>query len=122
VIITANGVLVAGSQVIFSMTLDFTKGVAFDPSKITWRLTNFATSDEYQSWEFHMQQGFNRCRTYDSEFDGYSGFILAHRCVDVEIANWWSEKVEKEITYATWEDFMKFIRACFMSSSRMVPH
>jgi hypothetical protein len=51
----ANGVLVAGSQVIFSMTLDFTKGVAFDPSKITWRLTNFATCDEYQSWEFHMQ-------------------------------------------------------------------
>jgi hypothetical protein len=29
--------------------------------------------------------------------------------------------VDKEITYATWEDFMKFLCACFVSSSRMVP-
>jgi hypothetical protein len=106
---------------IFNDYLNFTKRVAFDPSKITWRLHNFETSDEYQSWEFHMQRGFNRCRTYDSEFDGYVGFILAHRRVDVEVASWWSEKVDKEITYATWEDYMKFLRACFVSSSRMVP-
>jgi hypothetical protein len=38
-----------------------------------------------------MQWGFDRCHIYDSEFDGYSGFILAHRRVDVEVASWWSE-------------------------------
>jgi hypothetical protein len=44
-----------------------------------------------------MQWGFDRCSIYDSEFDGYSGFILVHRRVDVEVASWWSEQVEKEI-------------------------
>jgi hypothetical protein len=39
----------------------------------------------------------------------------------MEVASWWSEKVEKEINYATWEDFMKFLHACFMYSSRIVP-
>jgi hypothetical protein len=32
---------------IFNDYLDFTKGVADDTSNITWRLNNFATSEEY---------------------------------------------------------------------------
>jgi hypothetical protein len=66
-----------------------------------------------------MQCGFDICRTYDRKFDGYSGFILAHRPVDVTVASWWSAKVEKDVTSVTWEDFKKFLHACFMPSSRM---
>jgi hypothetical protein len=65
-------------------------------------------------------QGFDRCHTYDGEFDGYSRFIIAHWHVDVEIASWWSAKMEKDITFVSWEDFKKFLCACFMPSSMMV--
>ena len=105
---------------IFNDYLDLTKGVAY-ATKITWRLSNFATSEEYQSWEFQMQQGFNRCRSYDSEFDDYYGFLLAHRRVDVEVGRWWSAVVESSRVSATWEDFKIFLRDCFMYSRRVVP-
>jgi hypothetical protein len=32
---------------VFNDYLDFTKGVAYDTSNITWRLNNFVTSEEY---------------------------------------------------------------------------
>ena len=106
---------------IFNDYLDITKGMAYDASKFTWRLNSCATFEEYQSWEIYMQLGFNRCYTYDSEFDEYSKLVLAHQRMDAVVANWWSEEIEKGITYATWEDFKKFLRACFMHSSNVVP-
>ena len=95
--------------------------MVYDASKLTWRLDSCATFEEYHSWEIHMQLGFKRCYVYDSEFDEYSKLVLAHHRMDADVASWWSEEIEKGITYATWEDLKKFLRACFMSSSDMVP-
>ena len=106
---------------IFNDYLDIMKGMVYDASKLTWRLDSCATSEEYHSWEIHMQLGFKRCYVYDSEFDEYSKLVLAHQRMDADVASWWSEEMEKGITYATWEDLKKFLRACFMPSSDMVP-
>ena len=106
---------------IFNDYLDTTKGMVYDASKLTWRLDSCATSEEYHSWEIRMQLGFKRCYVYDSEFDEYSKLVLGHQRMDADVASWWSEEMEKGITYATWEDLKKFLRSCFMPSSDKVP-
>jgi hypothetical protein len=32
--------------------------LAYDESEINWQLTNDATTEEFESWEHHMLQGF----------------------------------------------------------------
>jgi hypothetical protein len=48
--------------------------------------------------------------------------ILADRRVDIKLHNWWQKALwEKRITSATWANFRKFLRECFIPSSTVVP-
>src|SRR4051794_17975669 len=107
------------SSAIFNDHLDIVRGMARDVSKLCLYLHRFATSEEYQSWESHMLQGFHRCRTYDDKFDDYSAYRLAYRRVDEEIASGWSAEVKRYGLTLGWEEFKNFLRECFMPSIRL---
>ena len=104
---------------VFNDYLNILDGVACDDSKLTWPLNYFSTHAEFQSWEFHMLHGFDRCATHES-VDQSTRLVLALRRVDEEVARWWNEEMcAKDITYVTWHDFYNFLRDCFMSPRRM---
>src|SRR3954463_1468318 len=105
------------SSDVFNDFLDIRRRVKCDASKLTWQLRSFATSEDYQSWESYILQGFRRCRRYDAQFDDYDGFVLAHRRVDEEITNCWSTMVGRNGFSAGWESFQLFLRDCFMPPS-----
>jgi hypothetical protein len=48
------------SSNIFNDYLDLLDGgvLAYDEYKINWQLTNDATTEDFESWERHMLQGF----------------------------------------------------------------
>jgi hypothetical protein len=67
--------------------------VACDESKINWRLNNYATTIEFESWECHMLQGFYRCATYDHNLDDSTHLALAVRRMDVKLNSWWHQEM-----------------------------
>ena len=103
--------------------LDYTTimvGFKLDPTKIEWRLESSSTYAEYQSWEFDMDRGFERCHTLDRTFGGHTEFVLAYRRVDDRVASWWhEERSAKGISGGTssWTDFKQFLRARFLEKS-----
>jgi hypothetical protein len=111
------------SSDIFNDYLDLLDGVlAYDEYEINWQLTNNATAEEFESWERHMLQGFYRCSTYDHNMNDSTRLALADRRVDYRLYSWWHKALrEKSITSATWANFRKFLRECFIPSSTMVP-
>jgi hypothetical protein len=110
------------SSDIFNDYLDLLDGVlAYDEYEINWQLTNDATAEEFESWEHHMLQGFYRCATYDQNMNDSTRLALADRRVDDKLYSWWHKALwEKSITSATWANFRKFLRECFIPSSTMV--
>jgi hypothetical protein len=111
------------SSDIFNDYLDLLDGVlAYDEYEINWQLTNDATAKEFESWERHMLQGFYRCATYDHNMNDSIRLALADLRVDDKLYSWWHKALrEKSITSATWANFRKFLRECFISSSTVVP-
>ena len=100
---------------VFNDYLDFLNGVAWDDSSIKWRLDYLAPYTDYEFWEHHMKEGFYRCDTYE-RLDQSTRLVLALRRVDEEVTRWWNEEMYgKDITYATWRNFIQFLRACFLS-------
>jgi hypothetical protein len=99
------------SSDIFNDYLDLLDGVlAYDEYKINWQLTNDATTEEFESWECHMLQGFYRCATYDPDMNDSTHLALADRRVDDRLYSWWHKALrEKSITSATWANFRKFL-------------
>ena len=88
-------------------------GLAYDETKIKWRLDSSAMLIEYSSWESEMERGFARCRILDSHFDGLTALVIAHRRVDSTVSSWWREEMcVKGITWKTsnWEHFKQFLR------------
>jgi hypothetical protein len=54
--------------------------------------------------------------------DDSTRLALADRSVDIKLHNWWQKALwEKSITSATWANFKKFLRECFIPSSSVVP-
>jgi hypothetical protein len=91
-------------------------------SELNWQLNNNATTEEFESWEHHMLQGFYRCATYDHNLDDSTRFSLAVRRVDVKLKNWWYQAMwEMSITSTTCANFRKFLQECFIPSSTVVP-
>jgi hypothetical protein len=77
------------SSDIFNDYLDLLDGVLpYDDSEINWQLNNDATTEEFESWERHMLQGFYRCATYDHHMDDSTCLALAVRRVDLKLHNW----------------------------------
>jgi hypothetical protein len=69
-----------------------------------------------------MLQGFYRCATYDQNMDDSTRLTLVVYRMDLKLHNWWHKAIwEKSITSATWANFMKFLRDCFIPSNTMVP-
>src|SRR3954466_13239932 len=66
-------------------------GMAYDATKVKWRLDSSSSSTEYTSWESHMLSGFARCHTFDSKFNGHTEYILARRRVDAKVTRWWKD-------------------------------
>jgi hypothetical protein len=111
------------SSDIFNDYLDLMDGVlAYDEYEINSQLTNDATAEEFESWERHMLQGFSRCATYDHNMNDSTRLALTDRCVDDRLYSWWHKALrEKSITSATFTNFRKFLRECFIPYSTMVP-
>jgi hypothetical protein len=111
------------SSDIFNDYLNLLDGVlAYDESEINWQLTNNATAKEFESWEHYMLECFYRCATYDHNMDDSTCLALTDRRVDIKLHNWWKKALwEKSITSATWANFRKFLRECFIPSSTVVP-
>ena len=92
------------SSDVFNDYLDILHGRACDDSKLTWTLKYSSTYAEFQSWEYHMLHGFDRCTTYEF-VDQSTRLVLALRRVDEEVTRWWNEEMYgKDITYATWRN------------------
>jgi hypothetical protein len=69
-----------------------------------------------------MLQGFYRCATYDHNLDDSTCLALVVRRVDIKLHNWWHKAMwKKRITSATWPNFRKVLRECFLPSSTVVP-
>jgi hypothetical protein len=111
------------SSNIFNDYLDMLDGVlAYDEYEINWHLTNDATAEEFETWECHMLRGFYRCATYDHDMNDSTRLALADRRVDDRLYSWRHKALrEKSITSATWANFRKFLRECFIPSSTVVP-
>jgi hypothetical protein len=96
--------------------------LAYDEYEINWQLTNDATAEEFESWEHHMLQDFYRCATYDHNMNDSTRLALVDRRVDDKLYSWWHKALrEKSITSATWANFRKFLRECFIPYSTVVP-
>jgi hypothetical protein len=111
------------SSDIFNDFLDLLDGVlTYDEYKINWHLTYDATAEEFESWEHQMLQGFYRCATYDHNMTDSTRLALADRRMDDRLYSWWHKALqEKSITSATWANFRKFLRECFIPYSTVVP-
>jgi hypothetical protein len=110
------------SSDIFNDYLDLLDGVACAEDELSWQLNHNATAKAFLSCEHHMLQGLYRCATYDHNMDNSTHLVLADRCVDIKLDNWWQKALwEKSITSATWANFRKFLRECFIPSSTVVP-
>jgi hypothetical protein len=69
-----------------------------------------------------MLQGFYRCTTYDQNMNDSTCLALADQRVDDRLYSWWHKALqEKSITSATWANFRKFLRECFIPSTTVVP-
>jgi hypothetical protein len=107
---------------IFNDYLDLLDGVACAEDDLNWQLNHNATAAEFESWERHMLQGLYRCATYSHNMADSTRLILADRRVDITLHNWWQKALwEKRFTSATWANFRKFLRECFIPSSIVVP-
>jgi hypothetical protein len=54
--------------------------------------------------------------------DDSTRLALAVRRMDIKLHNRWYKAIwEKSITFATWANFRKFLRECFIPSSTVVP-
>jgi hypothetical protein len=111
------------SSDIFNDYLDLLDGVlTYDEYEINWQLTYDAIAEEFESWECHMLQGFYICATYDRNMNDSTRLALADQRVDDRLYSWWHKALrEKSITSATWANFRKFLRECFMPSTTVVP-
>jgi hypothetical protein len=76
---------------IFNDYLDLLDGVACAEDELNWQLNHNATAAEFESWERHMLQGLYRCATYSHNMDDSTRLILADRCVDIKLHNWWQK-------------------------------
>jgi hypothetical protein len=110
------------SSNIFNDYLDLLDDVACAEDELNWQLNHNATVGEFESWERHMLQGLYRCATYDHNMDDFTPLVLADRRMDIKLHNWWQKTLwVKSITSATWANFRKFLRKCFIPSSTVVP-